>query len=398
MNSGVSFCIRDVRSDDLLAEPSAAGWTNRCRREPSRQTRGRTACPVWKRGSARYDRSLVVVAGVSGAADDAAAAVAEAGLVAQVPAAGRHGALDERADEVHRQELAAELDHLRPADRRLQPLAVMEGGVPVVDRRVIAAERHLELIALVEPHDHALDFDVESRRRRRAGAGVGPRGEADLAEERDARRQLRRHVQHELAEAEALGRFRMLQPREIDVAESRQPKARELALAPGHLMRILRRRRGRVLGPGGPGDRQRSEDQSAQPGGLTQTFDHEVCAMVSKTSGHPLRRNREPDGRHDGVPHQPQGRTRARDVGERVGQLLHRVRQRFHFHGRTRDVLLRRINERVPDTAREGTSSVAFAGCDDTISVQDDGLPRSTNSVYSPARRSCRQRRARPRS
>src|SRR5262249_46465014 len=83
---------------------------------------------------------VIVVAGVAAATDDVAAAVAEPGLVVDVPAASRHTAFGKRADEVHRQEATAKLNHLRPGDRGLQPLTVMERRVPVVDWRVVAAE------------------------------------------------------------------------------------------------------------------------------------------------------------------------------------------------------------------------------------------------------------------
>ena len=49
--------------------------------------------------------------------------------------------------------------------RRLQPLPVVIGRVPPVDRRVVPAERDLQLVALVESQDHALDFGVEARAR-----------------------------------------------------------------------------------------------------------------------------------------------------------------------------------------------------------------------------------------
>ena len=120
---------------------------------------------------------VVVVAGVARATDDAAASVADPRLIVDVPAAARHHAFQERADEVDGNESSAELRHFGPADRRLQPLAVVKRGVPPVDRRVITPERHLQLVALVEPDDGALDLGVESRRRRVAGAAHRARGE-----------------------------------------------------------------------------------------------------------------------------------------------------------------------------------------------------------------------------
>src|SRR5439155_13579449 len=134
--------------------------------------------------------------------DDAAVAVADTGLIVQVPAAGGQLTFDERADEMHRNEFPAELNYLRPADRRLQPLSMVKRGVPPVDRRVIAAEGRLQLVAVIEPDDDAFDFRVEAGRGRRAGARVRPGGERQFAENIHARRQGCREMEHELSFAE----------------------------------------------------------------------------------------------------------------------------------------------------------------------------------------------------
>ena len=54
--------------------------------------------------------------------------------------------------------------------------------------------------------------------------------EADLAEERDARRELRRHVQRELPERESGRPFASLGLGEVDVTEARELQARILTL------------------------------------------------------------------------------------------------------------------------------------------------------------------------
>ncbi len=129
----------------------------------------------------------VDVTGVAAPADDLSAAVADACLVVHVQAAGGHRAFDERADEMHRQEAAAELNHLGPRDRRLEPLSMVELRVPPVDGRVVPAEGDLEHVALIEAQDHPLDLGVEAGCGRRIGTGVRSRRKADLAEERHPR-------------------------------------------------------------------------------------------------------------------------------------------------------------------------------------------------------------------
>jgi hypothetical protein len=84
---------------------------------------------------------------------------------------------------------------------------MMKRRVPEVDRGVIAAERDLQAIALIEPENQPLDLGVEPGRGRIAGPGVGARGKADLAEERHTRRQLGCEVKRQLAEAEAARTF-----------------------------------------------------------------------------------------------------------------------------------------------------------------------------------------------
>ena len=98
---------------------------------------------------------VVDVPEIARTADDLAAAVAEADVVVQVQAAGGHLAFHQSADEVNRYETAAELRHFRAADGGLQPLAMMERGIPIIDRRVVPAEGELEAIVGIVADDDA---------------------------------------------------------------------------------------------------------------------------------------------------------------------------------------------------------------------------------------------------
>src|SRR5207245_5206667 len=83
---------------------------------------------------------VIIVTEVSPSADDRTPPISQSEVVIQIQSAGGRGPFDQRPDEVHRNEPAAELNHLRPADRGLQPLAMMEFRIPVIDRSVVAAE------------------------------------------------------------------------------------------------------------------------------------------------------------------------------------------------------------------------------------------------------------------
>jgi hypothetical protein len=111
--------------------------------------------------------------------------------------------LTQRSDEVYWDETASELNHLGPADGRLQPLSVVVRGVPVIDRRVISAERELEIVVEVVADDQALDFDIKPRSGRRPGSGIATRGERDLAEETNLGGESRDQMQRRLPELES---------------------------------------------------------------------------------------------------------------------------------------------------------------------------------------------------
>src|SRR5258708_35053557 len=86
---------------------------------------------------------IVNVAQVSTPADDRTTPIPQSQVVIHVQAAGRHGPFDQRPDEMHWNESAAELSHLRPAGRSLQPLAVVKLRIPIIDRSMVAAEGNL---------------------------------------------------------------------------------------------------------------------------------------------------------------------------------------------------------------------------------------------------------------
>src|SRR6266404_7913772 len=83
---------------------------------------------------------VVDVSEITAAADDGTPAVAEAHVVIEIQAARGERAFGERTDKMNRDKAAAELNHLWTADGGLEPGAVVERGVPVVDRRVVSAE------------------------------------------------------------------------------------------------------------------------------------------------------------------------------------------------------------------------------------------------------------------
>src|SRR5712691_8545905 len=84
---------------------------------------------------------------------------------------------------MHRDETAAKLSHLRPADGGLEPLAVMKRRVPVVDGRMVAAEGHFQVVALSKANDGSLDFGIEAGRGRATGASVRSGREAEFTKE-----------------------------------------------------------------------------------------------------------------------------------------------------------------------------------------------------------------------
>jgi hypothetical protein len=66
--------------------------------------------------------------------------------------------LYEKSDEMDGNEGSTELYHFRSADRGLQPVAMMEGSVPVTDWRMKAPERDLEVVIVVVSDEGSLHF------------------------------------------------------------------------------------------------------------------------------------------------------------------------------------------------------------------------------------------------
>ena len=99
---------------------------------------------------------------------------------------------------MHRQETTAELDHLRTTDGGLQPGTVMERSIPVIDWRVIPAERDLQMIILFKPNNAPLDFHIEPARGRRSQTRIGSCGKAQFTKKSDSRGQSGTEVKDEL--------------------------------------------------------------------------------------------------------------------------------------------------------------------------------------------------------
>ena len=105
----------------------------------------------------------VDIASVTGPADNRSAAVAQTHVIVEVqgPRSG-NSPFHQRAREVHRDQLAAKLDHFRPVHGGLQPQTVMERGIPIIDRGVVAAERYFQVVVIVVADQRPLDVGVVS--------------------------------------------------------------------------------------------------------------------------------------------------------------------------------------------------------------------------------------------
>ena len=109
----------------------------------------------------------------------------------------------------------------------------MEGRVPVIDGRVVAAEGDLEVIVQVVADDEPLDFDIEAGDGRRPRARIGARRHAQFAEDTHLGRKRRTHMQRELAflkprmwsqqglRAETARGPMQIRRREVEIAEAR---------------------------------------------------------------------------------------------------------------------------------------------------------------------------------
>ena len=68
------------------------------------------------------------------------------------------------------------LTDFRPRDRRLQPGPMVEGSIPVTDRRVVLAKRHFEIVVIVESNNRSFYANA---------IGIRLRREADFPEVAD---------------------------------------------------------------------------------------------------------------------------------------------------------------------------------------------------------------------
>src|SRR6059036_129551 len=100
---------------------------------------------------------------------------------------------------------------------------MVKARVPPIDRRVVPAKRDLEHIALIKPDNGTFDFRIKACRRRRADAGVRPRGKSEFAEKVDLWRQSRNQVHRKLALADATVSPFLIGSGKIDIGKSGHP-------------------------------------------------------------------------------------------------------------------------------------------------------------------------------
>ena len=89
---------------------------------------------------------------------------------------------------------------------------------------MVAAKRRFEGIVLIKPDEAPLDFEIEPCSRRSPCSGVGPRGRAQLPEERNLGRQGGAEVQSELAFREPAANVALIRGPEAEIAESGPPE------------------------------------------------------------------------------------------------------------------------------------------------------------------------------
>src|SRR5712671_3932681 len=95
-------------------------------------------------------------------------------------------------------ETPAELCHFRAANACLQPLAVMESGVPIVDWCVIAPKRQFDEVVVFVTNDAALNLCIETGDGWSSGAGVRACRQTYFSEIAHLTRQRRIEVQNKL--------------------------------------------------------------------------------------------------------------------------------------------------------------------------------------------------------
>src|SRR3981081_4448058 len=110
-----------------------------------------------------------------------------------------------------RSERPAELDHIRPGDRRLQPRPMVERGVPIADRGMKLAKRDLEVVVVVETDKRTFYIQV---------VGVRMCREGHIAEGAELPRKRRSKMQVQLPQREAAVGFFLVGRLEVHIAES----------------------------------------------------------------------------------------------------------------------------------------------------------------------------------
>src|SRR5665213_40392 len=105
--------------------------------------------------------SVVNVAKIAVTADHRTSAVAYSGIVMQIQSAERKTALGKRPDKVNRNKTTAEPHHFGPVNCGLQPGAVVESSVPVINWRMVTAERDFQMIVFFEADNAAFQLYVE---------------------------------------------------------------------------------------------------------------------------------------------------------------------------------------------------------------------------------------------
>src|SRR5438552_1978453 len=96
-------------------------------------------------------------------------------------------------------EAAAELHHFGTAYRRLEPLSVMKGGIPIVDGCMVSPKGDLKVIVVLKADNASLDLRIESGGGRRTCSGVSARGQAQFPQKAHFRREIGNEVQNELS-------------------------------------------------------------------------------------------------------------------------------------------------------------------------------------------------------
>ena len=99
-------------------------------------------------------------------------------------------------------------------------MAMVKLGVPVVDRGMVAAERNLKIIVLLEPDNTALHFDVEASGWGRARSGVGPGGQAQFTKDSHLLGKIGVEVQDELPFVKSALDSVLIGGDEIEIAKS----------------------------------------------------------------------------------------------------------------------------------------------------------------------------------